>query len=34
MKLQYKGKVVGDQIKLSVDFGGGGQTVEYTLKRM
>lgn len=34
MKLDYKGKVVGDQIKLSVDFGGGGQTVEYTLKRM
>jgi len=34
MKLEYKGKVVGDQIKLTVDFGGGGQTVEYTLKRM
>jgi len=34
MKLQYKGKVTGDQIKLSVDFGGGGQTVEYTLKRI
>jgi len=34
MKLEYKGKVVGDQIKLTVDFGGGGQTVEYTLKRI
>lgn len=34
MKLEYKGKVVGDQIKLSIDFGGGGQTVEYTLKRI
>ncbi len=33
MKLAYKGKIVGDQIKLSVDFGGGGQTIEYTLKR-
>ena len=33
MKLAYKGKLVGDQIKLSVDFGGGGQTIEYTLKR-
>lgn len=32
MKLQYKGKVSGDQIKLTVDFGG--QTVEYTLKRI
>jgi len=32
MKLTYKGKVVGDQIKLSVDFGG--QAVEYTLKRI
>lgn len=37
MKLNYKGKVSGDTIKLSVEFGGGGgggQTVEYTLKRM
>ena len=35
MKLNYKGKVVGDQIKLSVEFpGGGGQAIEYTLKRM
>ena len=33
MTLAYKGKVVGDQIKLSVDFPGGGQTIEYTLKR-
>jgi hypothetical protein len=34
MKLTYKGMVAGDQIKLKVDFGGGGQTVEYTLKRV
>jgi hypothetical protein len=34
LKLSYKGKVVGDQIKLSVEFPGGGQTAEYTLKRM
>jgi hypothetical protein len=33
LKLTYKGKVVGDQIKLSVEFPGGGQTAEYTLKR-
>lgn len=33
MTLAYKGKVVGDQIKLAVDFPGGGQTIEYTLKR-
>jgi hypothetical protein len=33
MTLLYKGTVSGDTIKLSVDFGGGGQTVEYTLKR-
>lgn len=33
MKLQYTGKVAGDQIKLKVSFGGG-QDVEYTLKRM
>lgn len=25
MKLQYKGKVTGDQIKLNVDFGGCGR---------
>lgn len=34
MKLEYKGTIAGDTIKLSVDFGGGGQTVEYTLKRI
>jgi hypothetical protein len=34
MKLNYKGKVVGDQIKLSVEFPGGGQTAEFTLKRI
>ena len=34
MKLNYKGTVAGDTIKLSVDFGGGGQTAEYTLKRI
>ncbi len=36
MKLQYKGKVEGDQIKLTVEFGGGGggQAIEYTLKRI
>jgi hypothetical protein len=35
MKLNYKGKVTGDTIKLSVDFqgGGGGQTIEWTLKK-
>jgi hypothetical protein len=34
MKLTYKGKVVGDQIKLTVEFPGGGQTAEYVLKRI
>lgn len=34
MKLEYKGKVTGDEIKLTVAFPGGGQTAEYTLKRM
>jgi opacity protein-like surface antigen len=35
MKLNYKGKVAGDTIKLSVEFqgGGGGQTIEWTLKK-
>jgi hypothetical protein len=34
MKLNYKGKVTGDTIKLNVEFqGGGGQTIEWTLKR-
>lgn len=34
MKLNYKGKVVGDQIKLSVEIPGMDQGMEYTLKRM
>ena len=37
MKLNYKGKVAGDTIKLSTEFqgggGGGGQTIEWTLKK-
>jgi len=37
MKLNYKGKISGDTIKLTVDFsgfgGGGGQTIEWTLKK-
>jgi len=37
MKMNYKGKVTGATIKLSVDFagggGGGGQTIEWTLKK-
>ena len=35
MKLNYKGKISGDTIKLSVEFagGGGGQTIEWTLKK-
>lgn len=32
MKLAYKGTLSGDVIKLTVDFGG--QSVEYTLKRV
>lgn len=34
MKLEYKGKISGDEIKLTVEFPGGGQTAEYTLKRI
>ncbi len=34
LKLTYKGKITGDTMKLSVEFPGGGQTAEYTLKRM
>jgi hypothetical protein len=33
MKIGYKGKVSGDTIKLTSDFGGGGQTIEWTLKK-
>jgi hypothetical protein len=33
MKLTYKGKISGDTIKLSSDFGGNGQTIEWTLKK-
>jgi len=33
MKLTYKGKITGDTIKLSSDFGGNGQTIEWTLKK-
>ena len=32
-KITYKGKVTGDTIKLTSDFGGGGQTIEWTLKK-
>jgi hypothetical protein len=33
MKLDYKGKVSGDTIKLSVEFPGGGPSIEWTLKK-
>ena len=33
LKITYKGKVAGDSIKLTSDFGGGGQTIEWTLKK-
>lgn len=33
MKLSYKGKIAGDTIKLTSDFGGSGQTIEWTLKK-
>jgi hypothetical protein len=32
-KIGYKGKVTGDTIKLTSDFGGGAQTIEWTLKK-
>lgn len=32
MKLTYKGKIAGDTIKLSSEFGGG-QAIEWTLKK-
>jgi hypothetical protein len=34
LKLMYKGKIAGDTIKLTVEFPGGGQTAEYSLKRI
>ncbi len=34
LKLQYSGKVAGDEIKLKVQFPGADQSAEYTLKRM
>ena len=37
MKMNYKGKVTGDTIKLTVEFQGGGgfggQSIEWTLKK-
>jgi hypothetical protein len=33
MKIGYKGKISGDTIKLTSEFGGGGQTIEWTLKK-
>lgn len=33
MKLSYKGKITGDTIKLTSEFGGGGQSIEWTLKK-
>src|SRR5215831_1339495 len=33
MKISYKGKISGDTIKLTSEFGGGGQTIEWTLKK-
>jgi hypothetical protein len=33
MKVTYKGKITGDTIKLTSEFGGGGQTIEWTLKK-
>ena len=33
MKIGYKVKVARDTIELTSDFGGGGQTIEWTLKK-
>lgn len=33
MKLSYKGKITGDTIKLTSEFGGSGQSIEWTLKK-
>lgn len=34
LKANYKGKVAGDEIKLTVDIPEGDQTIEYTVKRV
>jgi hypothetical protein len=34
LELHYKGKVSGDEIKLSVEIAGAGQTAEYTIKKI
>lgn len=34
MKLNYKGLINGDEIKFTVDIPNGGQTIEYTAKRV
>jgi hypothetical protein len=34
LELHYKGKVAGDEIKLTVEIPGAGQTVEYTAKKI
>ena len=34
LELHYKGKVSGDEIKLSVEMSGAGQTAEYTIKKI
>jgi hypothetical protein len=34
LELHYKGKVTGDEMKLSVEVGGSGESVEYTAKRV
>lgn len=34
LKANYKGKVAGDEIKLTVEVPDAGQTIEYTVKRV
>ena len=34
MKLNYKGKVTGDEMKLTVEMPGGGQSIEWTAKKV
>ena len=34
LELHYKGKLSGNEIKLSVEVAGGGQTAEYTIKKI